>query len=323
MRENLLIVDDEAHIRSSVERALRMCGWQLFTAATGEEALAVMAQREMAVLIADNLMPGMRGVELLRLAKERYPDTVRILMTGYADLETALVAINGGEIFRFIVKPWGEEELVGTLVQSINRHATLRLLRREDDAVIRSLARTIELKDPCTRGHCERVAGYAQLISWHLGLTAEAQKDIRYGSWLHDCGKIGVPEQILNHRGPMSTGDFAVIRKHPEWGAEVARQAQFSPVVVNAVMHHHEHYDGSGYPAGLAGSRIPLEARIVAVADTYDALTTDRPYRKACDPREARRFMTEEAVGLLDPGLVAVLFEALDEEGAECAGAGR
>ena len=173
----------------------------------------------------------------------------------------------------------------------------LKAMQKEDEAVLRSLAQTIELKDPYTRGHCERVAEYALLIAEALNFSEKGRKEITYGSWLHDCGKIGVPEAILNFNGPINNSDFDTVKKHPEWGAEVAGHANLSEVITNIILYHHERYDGSGYPMGLKGREISIGARIINLADAYYAMTTDRPYRKAATRDKAIAEIMKSAGG--------------------------
>ena len=277
----VLLVDDERSILNLIERLFDETGLRILKAANADEAMEFVRKENISVLVSDNLMPGMKGIDLLSKVRVISPDIVRILMTAYADLTTAVDAINKGEVFRFIVKPWDDDDLIETIKEGIKRYQIVRTLKRADEATLLSLARTIELKDKYTRGHCDRVAGYALLMADELNLPEETKRDIRYGSWLHDCGKIGIPESILNKNGPLDEEEFEVIKKHPLWGADVARQAQLSEVIINIILHHHERYDGKGYPFGIKGTDIPIEARIVAVADCFDAITTDRSYRKA------------------------------------------
>ncbi len=303
MAETVLFVDDEEYVLNAVERIFIGSDWRILRAASAEEALLIIEKEEICVLVSDNLMPGIKGVELLSRAKSISPDTVKILMTGHADIPTAIEAINRGEVFRFVEKPWDNTVLINTVAEGLERYRLLRSLRINDEAITRSLAQTIELKDSYTRGHCDRVAGYALLLAKTLRLSREMQKGIEYGSWLHDCGKIGVPEAILNNPGSPTEKEWLTIKQHPAWGADVARQAELSPIVINIIQFHHERWDGEGYPTGIAGSDIPLEARIVTIADVFDALTSDRPYRKALPQAESRRIMTEIAGTSLDPEL--------------------
>lgn len=142
-----------------------------------------------------------------------------------------------------------------------------------------------------------------------LGLAESACHEIRHGCWLHDCGKIGVPEKILNFRGPLDANQYATVKKHPAWGAEVARQGGLSKRVINIILHHHEHFDGTGYPLQLKGQEVPLEARIISVADVYDSLTTDRPYRDALPRDEALQILRNLKGSILDPDMVDLFLD--------------
>lgn len=310
MNGTVLFVDDEEHILQSVRRLFVDNGLEVLLATGGEEAIRCFETRDIDVIVTDYLMPGMKGVELLSRIKVISPDTVRILMTAHADLTMAIEAINLGEVFKFITKPWDNDLFVATVEEGISRHQVIRSLRNADEATLLSLATTIELKDPYTRGHCDRVARFALSVAEALGLPEPLCKDIRHGSWLHDCGKIGVPEWILNHPGKLDENRLQIIRRHPLWGADVARQARLSQRIVNIILHHHERFDGQGYPSGLRSDAIPLEARIVTVADIYDALTTDRPYRKGYPFDEALTMVSSMREKELDPE-IADIFIAL------------
>jgi len=302
--ERVLFVDDEENILNSVERLFFGSGIRVLKACSAREALSILSREDVAVLVSDNLMPGMKGIELFSKARDMSPDTVRVLMTAYADLETAVDAINRGEVFRFIVKPWEDDLLVTTVLDGIGRYRLVRSLRKADEATLRSLAQAIELKDPYTRGHCDRVARYALMIAAALDLDERMRLDIEHGSWLHDCGKIGVPESILNYPGSLNEEELEIVRKHPVWGADVARQASLSETIVNIILYHHERFGGGGYPTGMAGTDIPLEARIVSVADTFDAITTDRPYLKAYELKDAVNMLLSLRETALDPQMV-------------------
>lgn len=315
MSGKVLFVDDEEQILNSLERLFADTGIEVLRAGSAAEALPLFDREEIGVVVSDNMMPGMRGLDFLGELKTIAPQTVKILMTAYADLSTALEAINRGEVYRFVVKPWDNDELLATVGQALNRYRTLTALAREDEAILHSLAQTIELKDPYTKGHCARVASYALMIAAELGLSAVQSKDIRYGSWLHDCGKIGVPEAILSFGGPLSNRDFDTMKKHPAWGAEVARQARLAPTVIDVILRHHERFDGQGYPDGLAGEAIPLAARIVAVADIYDAITSERPYRRAFPWLRGIEILQSMKGGALDPALVDTFVTALKKKG--------
>ena len=309
MSETVLFVDDEENILRAVERLFHERDFLLRQAKNAREALTILEREQVAVIVSDNQMPGMKGTELLARVSTVSPKTVKILMTAYADLDTAIRAINQSEIYRFVVKPWENDQLRGIVDESLERFRTVQALGSRDEATLLSLAQTIELKDAYTKGHCQRVGDYAVTLAARLGYSDEALREVRYGGWLHDCGKIGVPERILNLNGPLSEEDFLVVKKHPRWGAEVARQAGLARRVVNVILHHHERYDGRGYPAQLVGETIPLEARIVSVADVFDALTTDRPYRRRLPRSEAVEILAGLRGTSLDAELVDLFLE--------------
>jgi putative two-component system response regulator len=304
MAEEILFVDDEEYILDIAQQIFAEQGIAILTAYNGEEALDIVKTHEIAVLVSDNHMTGMRGIDLLSKVKAISPDTVKILMTGFADLETALDAINKVEVFRFIVKPWENTQLVGLVEDALERYRLIKSILRGDENTMRSLVHVLELKDPYTRGHSERVANYAVMIATRFGLSEEALSSIGYGSWLHDCGKIGVSESILNYEGPLDETEIHVIRNHPLWGADVARKGHLTGTIVDIILSHHERYDGKGYPSGLRGEEIPFEARIVSVADIYDALTTERPYRMAYTQERALEMLLSMKGNVLDPKLV-------------------
>jgi len=312
-RETILFVDDDRNYLAYTSGLFQGRGLNILSASSALEALAIVENQAVSVVVSDNEMPGMQGIELLSRIKEVSPHTVKIMMTGSADLSTTLAAINSGEVFRFVLKPWKKAEMLRAVKDGIRRYRVLQSLKREDEFILHSLAQTIELKDASTKGHCDRVATLALMIAERLGISEEIRQEIRYGSWLHDCGKIGVPEAILNAERQLTEEEFAIVMKHPEWGCEVVRKANLSKTVQDIVLYHHERYDGKGYPFMLDGDRIPLEARIVATADICDALTMDRPYRKGFSREEVICTMTRMKGTNLEPKLVKILFELLAE----------
>ncbi|HXE98378.1 MAG TPA: HD domain-containing phosphohydrolase [Dongiaceae bacterium] len=317
MMATILFVDDEAGIRSALRRLFADLPYRLLFAADAAEGLALLRANECAVIVSDVRMPGESGIELLSRARLLVPDTVRVMMSAYADLSTALNAINRCEAFRFVVKPWDDQELVEVVGDGVLRYDLQNSLRHGDEAIYRTLAQTIELKDHYTRGHCDRVVDSALAIGRRVGLSMEALTHIGHGAMLHDCGKIGVPEATLNFPGRLDNEQLDVVHRHPGWGADIARTAGMHQSTVNVILHHHEHYDGLGYPSGLAGEDIPLEARIVAVADVYDALTSDRPYRKAMPSEAALQEFMSLSGTVLDPYFVEIFIEIVKEQSSK------
>lgn len=311
MMQTVLLVDDAPLALAAIARVLGDIDARVLTAGSGEQALEVMLREDVHVVVCDYEMPKMNGARLLSAARALRPEVIRIMLTGRADLQTAVDAINQGEVFRFLQKPWSNDELRDTVVEALTRYQLVRSLRTADEGTIRSLAQTVELKDPYTRGHCDRVADYALQIAGRLGLPADHVRDIKHGSWLHDCGKIGVPESILNYPGRLTPEMFSVIQRHPGWGADVARQAALPQRVINVILFHHERIDGHGYESGITGAALPLEARIVAPCDVFDAMTTERPYKPAASWAEGIRVLQELAGTGLDADITKLFVEIL------------
>jgi len=310
----VLFVDDEPMVLRSIERVFMNSPHRIMTTGDVDEALGIVTREPVAVIVSDQRMPKMQGIELLEQVKRISPSTVKILLTGYADLATAVRAINSGEVFRFIHKPWDDADLAKLVEDALSRFDLYRSLAGADEAMLLAIAETIELKDPLTQGHCKRVARYARQMAERLNIAADSMRRIHAGAWLHDCGKIGVPESVLNYAGALDEPAMRMIRNHPQWGAEVVRLAAMGTEIINIVWCHHERYDGGGYPRGLRGEDIPLEARIVAIADMYDAVTSDRPYRARRTHVEALQILRQEQGRALDPDLTELFIGMLGTE---------
>lgn len=309
----VLFVDDEQSVLSALHRLFADREYRSIFCSSPIEALEVAKRERIWVVVSDNQMPGMTGIDFLSGLRKISPDTVRIMMTAYANLGVAISAINRSEAFRFITKPWDNDELLSLVDEGVDRYEMLTSMRSHDESLYRSLAHTVELKDPYTRGHCDRVADYAERLARAVGIEEPLLTCIRHGSILHDCGKIGVPEEVLNFPGKLTLEEFAIIKQHPDWGTQVAREANLPEAVVNVILYHHERIDGSGYPAGLSGKAIPVEARIAAIADVFDAITSDRPYRKGNAVEEALEVMGG-LEGQLDPELLNVFKQSVVPE---------
>lgn len=312
MTPAILFVDDEP----AVLRAFRSLFFEepveVISVSNATEAIAVLESREIAVLVTDYIMPSINGLELLERVKHSFPDCMRILVTGYADIEIALEAINRGEVYRFVTKPWDAAELRGMVLDAVREHTMICSLRCADEAKLLSLAQMIELKDCHTMDHCIHVAHYTLAMASRTSFSGEDLKHLKYASWLHDCGKIGVPESILNYPGRLPEEMLLVIRRHSEWGADVARKAELPEPVIAMIRHHHEKYDGTGYPAGLAGEQIPIGSRMIAIADVFDTLTVKRPYREPLSREEAFATIREGSGSWFDPRLVELFLDLFE-----------
>lgn len=305
MPQRILVVDDENAARLALETLLRREGFELRGAADGATALAECATFRPDLILLDVLMPGMTGLEVCRRIKAT-PETRLtpvVLITGLSDTEDRIQGINAGAD-DFLSKPIDFNELLA------RTRSLLRLKQYTDElenaeAVLLSLAYGIEARDPYTRGHCERLAHVSARLGARLGVPEEDITALRRAGVVHDIGKVVVPDAILLKPGPLSGEEAAVMRRHPIVGEHICAPLRTFRPVLPIIRHHHERYDGSGYPDGLCGEKIPLTARILQLADVYDALTTDRPYRKADVSEIALGIMESEAErGWWDPKLL-------------------
>ncbi|HYM24110.1 MAG TPA: HD domain-containing phosphohydrolase [Vicinamibacterales bacterium] len=311
----VLVVDDETPNRNLLARFLKADGYETFEASNGAEALSVVAAHPPDVVLSDVNMPGVDGFSLCRSIKagqhSRFVPVV--LMTGMGSRESRLAGIHAGAD-DFLRKPVDRQELRAR-VKSL-----VRLKRSTDDlesaeSVIISLARTIEARDTYTNGHCERLAAYSTALGRDLDLSPDDLEALRRGGYLHDVGKIGVPDAVLFKQGRLEPDEYALIKQHPVIGERLCGELRSLRDVRQIVRHHHELLDGSGYPDGLRGGAVPLLAQIVAIADVYDAVTTDRPYRRAKTADAAyRELRADAAAGKRRTDLVE-RFIALGERG--------
>lgn len=325
----ILVVDDEDAILNAFNRILADEDYEVHTASNGLEALNKLrtAQRPYSLIISDQRMPLMSGVQFFAQAKNIFPDAVRILLTGYADTGTVIDAINKGEVSLYFTKPWHEEELLFHIRQSISKVEILDENRRlielikdknaellelnktlEDrtkkktsdlfaqaeklkdsykksqiilEGIVKTLSKIVETRDPYTSGHEDQVARIACEIAKEMQLPEEQITAINIAATLHDIGKISVPTEILTKPGLLSDLEREIIKTHCKVARDILVNIEFPYPVGEIIFQHHERIDGSGYPRGLTGDAIALEARIIGVADVIDAMASYRPYRPA------------------------------------------
>lgn len=295
MPGKILIVEDENGARAALEFLLKREGYEVRGVSDGEAALEECASFRPDLILTDILMPGIDGLEVCRQIKAM-PEmrlTPVVLITGLSDTEDRIQAINAGAD-DFLSKPIDLNELLA------RTRSLLRLKQYTDElenaeTVLFSLALSIEARDPYTRGHCDRLAAMGSKLGERLGLCEEEVTALRRAGIVHDVGKIVVPDAILLKPGPLTPDEITVMRKHTVVGERICAPLKSLRPVLPIIRHHHEKRDGSGYPDGLKGEEIPLPARILQLADVYDALTTDRPYRKAISSQEALTLMAEES----------------------------
>jgi putative two-component system response regulator len=292
-----LIVDDEPRLRQVLVHLMRNDGFTCLEAGNGEEALAQLEQQTVTLVMSDLRMPKMDGLELLRRIRGRWPDTAVVMITAVADVEVAVSCLAIGAM-DYLTKPFHLEEVRARVAQALEKRRLVvenrgyqetleekvavqaRRLEELFLASVQSLAEALEVKDPYTRGHSVRVSHYSVMIARELGLDGDLLRHIELGGHVHDIGKIGVREDVLNKPGKLTDAEYEHIMTHPVVGWRIlAPLLGETPVALNIVRSHHERFDGRGVPDRLAGEQIPFEARIAAVADSFDAMTSDRPYR--------------------------------------------
>ena len=306
-----LLVDDEPDVRSFLEGSLIAQGYWPLRAASGEEALRLLESVVPSVVQTDVDMPGMNGLELTRHIKA-HPDLQLvpvIILTGIDDLHARVAGLDAGAD-DFFAKPVDLLELHARLAALARTKALVDELEQAE-RIIRALGLTIEARDPYTAGHCARLANQAADVGRAMGVDAETVRALTVAGYLHDLGKIAVPDSILLKAGPLDEAERAKIRQHPNRGAELVSGLRSLKLVRAIVRHHHERLDGSGYPDGLTGGAIPLGARIMAIVDVYDALVTARPYKVALGLEEAQRILRRETdAGAWDPEIVSVFLKS-------------
>ena len=284
----VLFVDDDLNLLDGLRRKFSRI-FDVRTAPGAGEALRMLSESgPVDVIVSDVRMPGMDGITLLSRVRELYPDIVRIILTGHADLQNALDAVNGCKAFRILSKPCPADEMKlaldsamdqARLVQSQLELAVLRKHKQALEGVIIGFSRLVETRDPYTAGHQRKVAELAVAIGGDMGFGLDRLTGIRLAAQVHDIGKIGVPMEYLNKPGKLTDLEFAIIKQHPVLGHEILAPIDSPWPISRFVLEHHERLNGSGYPGGLSGEAICIEARVLAVADTVDAMTSNRPYR--------------------------------------------
>jgi putative two-component system response regulator len=309
----ILVVDDHKLTRELLKTYLEHGGYSTIEAQNGKEALERIEQYSPDLVLLDILMPVVDGYKVCKHIKDDPRTTLLpvIVITGLEDFDAKMQALSLGAD-DFINKPINEKELL-TRVKNHLRIKQLTDQLESAENVIISLVRSVEAKDPYTRGHSERVAEYAAALARECELSDEDRQILRRAALLHDLGKIGVDDSIIRSPAKLTEEELEKVHNHPFIGIEIMKPLGFLSEVIDVVQSHHERYDGKGYPGRLAREQIPLTSRIIAVADTYDALTTDRPYRKAVSPDDAFKEMRRSASsGQLDPDLVEKFIEIMN-----------
>ncbi|MDD0810972.1 response regulator [Curvibacter sp. RS43] len=350
----VLCVDDEPSILSALRRVLRAEGCRLLVAQGGAEALAVLATESVDVVVSDMRMPGMDGAQLLAQVREKWPGTARILLTGYADIDATIAAINNGQIYRYIHKPWDEHELRLTVRQAAERQQLERERQRLQDltqeqnqalqelnvslearvaertaelsvandrlkrnylTIIRTFSGLLELRGGVLAGHGKRVGDLARRMGVALELPTEQIQDLFVAGLLHDLGFTAIPENVLTiPQMLLAPAEMNAYRRHPVLAAQALMALEDMQGVIPIVRGHHERFDGKGFPDRLMGADIPLGARILAVADHYDDLVHGHITGKPLKPDQAKSLLQRGAGEQFDPEMLALLLRLTDEQ---------
>ena len=332
--KTLLLVDDEPKVISSLKRELRHEGYSIQSANSGTDGLDLLKSNDIAVVVSDQMMPEMDGVTFLESARQLNPDMVRILLTGHSSLKNAMAAINRSQIFAYLTKPWSTEALNGTLSSAFEHYNLvvenkrlqkltheqnnqLKLMNESleelvqkrtcqlEEAVIEGvvmLALAAEAKDDDTGEHINRIRNLSYNICTGLGMSLKETDEISFFSIMHDVGKIHIPDKILQNTSPsLSDEDWTIMKTHCIEGEKILGNKPYYKIARTIARNHHERWDGTGYPDGLKRESIPLAARIVTVADVYDALIHKRSYKPAWPVERAIAEMKSLSGELFDP----------------------
>ena len=308
----VLVVEDDSANRQLLASVLTREGYTVRTANDGESGLIAALDPDLDLILLDIGLPRVDGLEVTRrLRLDRRARTVPIiLLTGRSGVDDMVLGLDAGAD-DFVSKPFQRPELLARIRSAIRmREAILGM--ESAQAVVAALANAVEAKDVTTEEHCQRMAGLAARLGEKAGLSDEELEGLAYGALLHDVGKIGVPEAILTKPGPLSPEEWTVLRRHPEIGERICQPLGLSRSFAAIVRHHHERWDGFGYPDRIAGDAIPQGARIVGLVDAFDAMTHDRPYRDALSLDAAMDEIRAGSGRQFDPGLAPAFLDLLE-----------
>ena len=350
-RHSILLIDDEEAILDIMTMMLADEGYDLHTAGSAAEGLKILKESpNFSLIISDHMMPGMTGVQFFAQAREICPTALRVLLTGYTDMDAMVDAINSGGIHLYLTKPWQRDELLYSINQMLSKAELIIENRRLDELVkkqneellelnknleekvrlktrhldqradelktsyektrlilsgtVLAMSKIVESRDPYTAGHEQQVSGIAGLIAQKMSLSYDQVEAIRVAGSLHDIGKIGVPSEILTKPGRLSWLEMEMIKTHTQNAYDILKTIEFPYPIAQIILQHHERMDGSGYPQGLKGEDILLEARIIGVADVLEAMSAHRPYRPALGMEAAMDEIVKNRGAFYDPNVV-------------------
>ena len=327
----VLIVDDDLALRTILSVMLTQSAFVCRTAASGEEALRLLENQPTDVVISDLRMPGISGMDLLVEVRERYPRLAFLMVTGEDETRVGVRAMQLGAD-DYLLKPFDGDVVLGSLYRALQKkklerevqeyrlhleemvsertqqlRTALQQTERSYEDTLEALGAAIDLRDSPTAGHSRRVFLYSMELAKSIGGLEQEIRSIAMGAWLHDIGKLATPDRVLLKPGPLTDSEWEIMRRHARIGYDLVKSISFLAGAAEIVLTHHERFDGSGYPQKMKGDEIPFGARIFAVADTLDAMTSDRPYRAAL-PLQAAQEVIERGSGTLFDPLVAAAF---------------
>ncbi len=331
-KEKVLIIDDEIAPRESIRMVLKDT-YAVTTASGAHEGIDYIDNNPVDLIVMDIKMPKMDGITALQKIKEKHPDTEVVLLTAYASLETARDAIRFGA-FDYLIKPFDKDDVLAVVKKGLEKRSASKGLKMERDTLldrasyledqvhdarnkimtcyegtVSALILTIDAKDHYTYNHSNRVAKLSCDIAEALGVPPKTIKEIESAASIHDIGKIGIEEGILKKNGKLSLEEYTEVKKHPAIGVRIVQAIPFLEDAIPVILHHHERYDGKGYPEGITGDMIPLSARIVIVADAIDAMMSDRPYRDALTTSKVFSELEENSGTQFDPEIVDLILQ--------------
>ena len=336
-RGRVMLVDDEPAVCLLLSEGLGREGFECKTATSGEEALRLLPLEPFDVVISDLRMPGLSGLALLEAVRTKFPRLSFLIATGVNNVRVGVAAMKQGAA-DYLVKPFQIEAVVASLERAMEKkrmelqlenyrqhleqmveqrtkqlQTAIKRIEMTYDQTLEALGAALDLRDTDTEGHSRRVSRYCLEIARAMGCSGEQLKNIARGSYLHDIGKIGIPDSILLKPGKVTEAETVVMQTHARIGFDLVSRVAFLAPAAEMVLTHQEHYDGTGYPLGLAGNEIPLGARIFAVADTLDAMTSNLPYRRALGFGTARDEIVRQSGLQFDPEVVAAFLSVPEQ----------
>ena len=333
----VLVVDDELHVRSMVGSTLERQGYEVKLASSGREALEILAMNNFDLVLTDIVMQDLNGIALLERIHAQHPNLPVVMVTAIHDISVAIDSMRRGA-YDYLLKPFERDHLLTTVQRALDHrkvleeshnyqqsleqmvqartellHQAMQDLEHSYDVTLEALGDALDLKDSETEGHSKRVTAYTIALARAMGLPPSEIKVIARGAFLHDIGKMAIPDEILRKPGKLTPEEQEIMREHCARGYHMLRKIPFLAGAAEIVFCHQEHYDGSGYPSGLRGREIPVGARIFAVADTLDAITSDRPYRRSRSFDAAREEVLRCSGTQFDPAVVEVFLKIPNE----------